>query len=93
MYRLRIVELDGLILNAKAVFFSACLSGSGWSCSSDDVAGFSHALLATGVNIFAGCLKQVNKLTTLRQMVIFYSGFRLVYLAQGSLFSFLQLWT
>ena len=91
--RLRVVDLTGVISNAKAVIFSACLSGTGRSYSSDDIAGFSHAVLATGANVFAGCLWQVNDLTTLLHMVIFYSGFRLVYLAQGNSFVFLQLWT
>ncbi|MDI1485065.1 MAG: hypothetical protein OHK93_000199 [Ramalina farinacea] len=91
--RLRVVDLTGVKSSAKAVIFSACLSGSGWSYSSDDIAGFSHAVLATGVDVFAGCLWQVNELTTLLHMVIFYSGFRLVHLAQGNSFLFLQLWT
>ncbi|KAL8649512.1 MAG: hypothetical protein Q9210_004350 [Variospora velana] len=91
--RLRVVDLTGVISNAKAVIFSACLSGSGRSYSSDDIAGFSHAVLASGVQVFAGCLWQVNELTTMLHMVIFYSGFRLVYLAQGNSFVFLQLWT
>ena len=91
--RLRVVDLTGVISNAKAVIFSACLSGTGRSYSSDDIAGFSHTVLATGANVFAGCLWQVNDLTTLLHMVIFYSGIRLVYIAQGNSFVFLQLWT
>ena len=91
--RLRVVDLTGVISSANAVIFSACLSGSGWSYSSDDIAGFSHAVLATGAKVFAGCLWQVNELTTLLHMVIFYSGFRLLYLTRGNSFAFLQLWT
>ena len=91
--RLRVLDLVGVKSKAKGVIFSACLSGTGRSYSSDDIAGFSHAVLATGVNIFAGCLWQVNDLTTLLHMVLFYSGFRLVHIADGNSFIFLQLWT
>lgn len=91
--RLRVLDLMGVKTNAKAVIFSACLSGTGWAYSSDDIAGFSHAVLATGACVFAGCLWQVNELTTMLHMVIFYSGIRLVHLAQGNSFVFLELWT
>ena len=83
----------GVRSDAKAVIFSACLSGTGRPYSSDDVAGFSHVVLATGANVFGGCLWQVNELTTMLHMVIFYSGFRLVRLRQGNSFTFLQLWS
>ena len=57
---------------ANLVIFSACLSGTGFSTASDDVLGFSHALLASGVLAYIGALWRVDDLTTLIHMYLFY---------------------
>ncbi len=72
---LRVIDLTGVVSRANVVIFSTCLSGSGWSFASDDVAGFAHAILATGATVFAGCFWKANDLTTLLHMVLFYGGF------------------
>ncbi|MCJ1307159.1 hypothetical protein MMC25_000805 [Agyrium rufum] len=91
--RVRVMDLIGLRSKAKLVVFSTCLSGTGWSFSSDDVDGFAHTVLCSGAQLFAGCLWKANDLTTLLHMTLFYSGFRLVTIAQGNTFLFIELWT
>jgi CHAT domain-containing protein len=70
--RLRVMDLVGVRSSAKFVILSACFSGNGISQSTDDVIGFSHAILGTGVQMFAGCLWAVNELSTLILLVVFY---------------------
>ncbi|KAK4982527.1 hypothetical protein LTR50_007702 [Elasticomyces elasticus] len=89
---LRVVDLIGVQSKAKAVIFSSCLTGMGRAFSNDDIAGFPHAILACGVKVFAGCLWKANDLTTLLHMTIFYSAMRLVDIAKGNAFHFVQLW-
>jgi CHAT domain-containing protein len=70
--KLRVADLAYVKARANLVIFSACLSGAGFSTSSDDVLGFSHALLASGVLAYIGALWRVDDVTTLIHMYLFY---------------------
>lgn len=90
--RLRVLDLTGVVSRAQAVILSACFSSEGSTSHGDDIAGFSHTLLSTGVNVVAGCLWQVNDLATLLHMTIFYGAFRFITIIPGNVFPFLHLW-
>jgi CHAT domain-containing protein len=69
--KLRVAGLAYVKARTSLVIFSACLSGAGFSTSSDDVHGFSHALLASGVLAYIGALWRVDDVTTLIHMYLF----------------------
>jgi CHAT domain-containing protein len=70
--KLRVADLAYVKARANLVIFSACLSGAGFNTLSDDVLGFSHALLASGVLAYIGALWRVDDVTTLIHMYLFY---------------------
>ena len=70
--RLRVLDLTAVGSRAEMVVFSTCLSGAGNPHPNDDVVGFAHAILATGVKLFAGCLWEVNEVATLLHTYFVY---------------------
>lgn len=72
--KLRVLDLlSARSLRATLVVFSACLSGTGKATASGDVQGFSHAIIAAGVNAYVGALWKANDLATMIHMCLFYS--------------------
>ena len=87
--RLRILDLTGVGYHAGVVIFSTCMSGAGNPHPTDDVVGFVHAILATGIKLFAGCLWKVNDVSTLLHT---YFTYWLIHEKGGYFGSFLDLW-
>lgn len=71
--RFRVLDLLAVHSNISLVTFSACFSGVGHASDSGDVQGFSHAVLAAGVNAYLGALWKVNDISTMLHMWKFYT--------------------
>lgn len=70
----RVLDLRKLRSGAELFVFSSCFSGTGKVTRSDDIIGFNHAVLASGVRSFIGALWEADDCAALLLMVLFYKG-------------------
>ncbi|KLU90947.1 hypothetical protein MAPG_09472 [Magnaporthiopsis poae ATCC 64411] len=73
--RFRVLDLAALATAcARLVVFDCCWTGGGSTNAGNDVIGFTHATLASGVRAYVGGLWQVHEVASLVLMVHFFRG-------------------
>lgn len=72
----RVLDLSRLRSKAALVIFSACVSGLGEETVGNDMLGFSHAVLSSGVSAFLGTLWNVGDEASALLMVYFFRAIK-----------------
>lgn len=73
---LRIIDIVQTLKAPDLIIFAACFSGLGTATAANDVTGFSNALLSTGCKAFIGPLWEVNDVSTMFLLTLFYERLR-----------------
>lgn len=68
----RVLDLFEIKSQAALIIFSACVSGLGTATMTNDVMGFTHAVLSTGSKAFIGSLWEVNDIATMFLITTFF---------------------
>ncbi|KAF1829671.1 hypothetical protein BDW02DRAFT_509344 [Decorospora gaudefroyi] len=72
----KVMDIAKLHSQASLVVFEACVSGLGRVTTGNDVTGFSHAILQSGASAYIGSLWEVDSLSSLALMYLFYKQLR-----------------